>query len=154
MKGSVLKCYVTTPSIPKLYSADGWWMNMKRWCTDADGLKPTHWERPVPVSLVDHRSKMKWPRIESGLAPNCLSYGMAGLFVTRTFCFRGFIGRARGWGLRRFLITSCNFLVLHSSSCHVTSVYQSHFFFFFFFFFCICNFSMTAAFQSRQTLSK
>lgn len=45
-------------------------MNMKRWYTDADGVKPTHWEKPTPVSFVDHRS---------GPAPNRLNYGTAGL---------------------------------------------------------------------------
>jgi hypothetical protein len=127
MKCSVLKCSVTTLSFAKLYSIGGWWLNMKRWCTNPDGVKPTHWEKHIPVSLVDHKSNMEWPRIESGPAPSHLSYGTARL-LRRTFCFRALIGRTRGWGLMWFLITSCNFWGLHSFLCHVASVYRSHFF--------------------------
>jgi len=97
MKCSVLKCYVTTPPFAKLYSVIGLWMNMKRWCTDADGVKPTHWEKPVPVSLVDHRSNMEWPRIESGPAPNHLSHGMARL-LRQHFAFMGLLEEPDGDG--------------------------------------------------------
>jgi len=97
MKCNVLKCYVTTLSFAKLYSVDGLWTSMKRWCTDADGVKPTHWEKHIVVSLFDHTPSMEWPRIESGPAPNRLSRGTARL-LRKHFAFVDLLEEPEGDG--------------------------------------------------------